>query len=1323
MRKLAVCIWAMLLSVTCAYAQQILFRNYSVKNGLCSNTIWSICQDANGYMWFGTKSGLNRFDGYTFTTYQFREGDKQSLGDNFIHKILLYDEKTLWLGTEKGIYSYHQETGVFQQVSIAEKDCVFDMVKDQHGKVWIGTRASGLFSYDTATQQVQQFKRNDSGNSISLNQIRALAIDARNRLWIGTFGAGIDVLDLNSMQFRNRKGGTDLSNNRITSIFEDLKGNIWCGSLGGLQLWHGGGDSCRNYVKGGEGQLNENIVRAIYQPSPQKLYLGTEKGLNVLDLNTQQFTAYTNKSSDPYSISDNAVYAICPDKEGGIWLGTFFGGVNYFPEKGSGYELYYATGEPNALSGNAVSSFLEDRPGSFYVGTENGGLSYFDSHKRSFLRYPFKPGQQPLSYHNIHSLLKDDDGNIWIGTFSAGINILNPATGKVIAHKYNQADTTTISNNNVYALYKDKDGIIWVGTTGGLNRYNPATKSFIRIHEMGLQRSLIYGIYEDDHNNLWFLTYDHGLIGTNKHSKKWVQYLPTGKPGSISSEKLISLLDDGEGHLWLGTDGGGLNRFDMATKTFEVFGEKQGISATVYGILKANNGALWLSTNNGIIEFSPESKTARVFNNFDHLQSNQFNYNAALRASDGKMYFGGINGFNAFHPDSLLRVEHTSAIALTRFQLFNKDVVPGEEGGPLQKQIGFTNNIELGHDQSVLSFEYAAMSYLAPEKIQYAYQMQGFDRGWNYVGHQRKATYTNLPAGKYVFKVKSTDIYGNWKDATADMLVTVHPPFYQTPLAYGVYAILLVAAVYAARSIYISQLRKKNEVKLERLKRQKEHEFYEHKIEFFTTMAHEIRTPLSLITAPLEQLITQNDWSPQVKEQLARMEENSDRLLNLVNQLLDFRRIESDVYTIRKEPVELVSFVQALYARLSAMANQKGIRFSMSTAFNQLLVQADPEALTKILTNLLINSFKFAKTRVEIRINDLDAARSYFSISVIDDGKGIPPNQLPYIFQPFFKLNSNGDNIGGTGIGLALAKALSEKHDGRLTVDTSDTTQFMLILPMEEQTAPAPVDRVFDEQQPTIMVVEDDPALLDFISKTLWAQQFNVLTATNGVEALAVLEQHAPDLILSDVMMPEMDGIAFCHTVKNNINYSHIPLVLLTARGNSESEIAGIESGADSYIIKPFKWKHLMVVVKNLLESRAKLKLKFTQHPLADVGTLSTNSKDKEFLEHLIRIIEERITDPQLSVEELSKEMAMSRSSLHKKLKTMVGHVPNEFIRLIRLRNAAKILSSGAQSISEVGYLVGFNSHSYFSKCFLQQFGLTPREFAEKNHSKQNKIK
>lgn len=1293
---------------------------------MSSNTVWNIIQDDQGYMWFGTKNGLNRFDGNTFKVYQAHS--TPSAENSFIHALCRFDSTRFWVGTEDGLYILDLVKEEFSKVKALGTDIVFSVIKDKRGYMWVGTRSNGLYKYDASKNHFFNYRKGAAGRAISHNQVRRLQQDDDGNIWIGTFGEGVDVLNPETGVVRNINAGTTdkhLSNNLVLTLCKDNKGNIWIGTLsGGLNCWIRSENKIRVYKSGGANAISDNIVRAISQPDTGKLYIGTEKGLNILDLAQDKFTVYTNHTNDPYSLSDNAVYSIYADKEGGIWLGTYFGGVNYFVRGGPGFNFYYPTGAADGLSGKAVSCFLEDRPGYFWVGTENGGLNYFDSHSGRFQKYPFIPGQETLSYNNIHALYKDKAGNLWVGTFSGGLNIINLKTGKIKHYLSNASDPTSISSNSIYSINEDRSGNIWVGTVKGLNIYDKQKDAFIRVKEKDLQNSCIYEVYEDATGNIWIATYENGVICRKAANNEWVKY--AAENSGLSSNRVIALHDDGIGNIWLGTDGGGLSKLNIRSQKFTNFLGHNGMPPVIFGILQDRQGYLWLSTNDGILKFSEKGNSALSFTNISNFSNRLYNYNAYYKASDGRMLMGSINGFSTFYPGQLALLPGKNNVVLTNFKLFNKEVSFNDKNSPLSVSPGYARTLKLNYNQSVISFEYAALNYKDPGRIKYAYMMQGFDDNWNIVGTQRNATYTNLPPGHYTFKVKATDVYGNWNEPVAAIAVMVKPPFYRTTLAYIFYIFSFAAGIWLLKNYFKRREQAKNAIKLERMNVQREHEFYQQKMEFFTTMAHEIRTPLSLVMAPLEKLLSAEE-KPETLRQLNVMEQNTQRLQTLVNQLLDFRRIESDIYTIKKERIELVSYIHALYSRFSPIAAQKGIKFNMATEVNQLVVDADAEALQKILSNLLINAFKFARSFVEIKISVPDAGKvagGGVSVSVSDDGVGIPQDQLQNVFKPFFKVTSPEHkikNIGGTGIGLSLAKALTEKHEGRLDVQSKPGghTVFVLNIPFDQQptvaiAAEEIAEDFVDSALPRILIVEDDVNMLDFISANFKSEGYHALCAVNGLEALKILEVQPVELVISDVMMPEMDGMALCKRIKTNFDYSHIPVILLTAKGNSESELEGIESGADAYVVKPFKWKHITVLVKNLLETRTKLKEKFNHQPLAGIATITTNTQDKKFIEKITNIIESRIDDYRLSVEELSRELAMSRSTLHKKLKAVTGQVPNEFIRLIRLKAATRLLVSGEHNISEVGYKTGFNSPSYFSRCFIQQFKLTPSEFLEK---------
>lgn len=1321
-------------------AQKIHFKNYTVADGLCSNTIWDIEQDEQGYMWFGTKYGLNRFDGYHFKSYQHRKDDPGSIGNNFIRKIFKYDSRTFWIGTDGGVFIFNLETQKFKLFEPLGKIFINDIFRMSNGDIWVATKEKGAYRYQQRSGKLQQFTSSATSlPRLSSNEISKIVEDDQGNIWLGTYGKGIDVLEKGSLKVRRyraegQKGS--LSNDAVIDLYKDLDGRMWVGTMsGGLNLFDAATGTFKVFKRSGTNSISDNIVRGIFQPRKGVLYLATEKGLNILDISTGRFRSYQHESNDPYSISDDAVYTIFKDNKGGVWSGTFFGGLNYHSENVPAFEYYYSSGGRNSLSGNAVSAFLEDDNNRFWIGTEDGGLNYFDANTKTFLSYPFKAGQDTLSYHNIHALYKDRGGNIWIGMYTGGLNIYNPRTGKVRRYTNNPADPSTLSDNSVYSIDEDRKGRIWVSTITGLNLYSPKQDKFIRIKGGNLDKMCIYQVCQDaERDLLWIATYDNGLLSLDPVSKHIQRYSYSGKEGSISSNKVITVFDDRKGNLWIGTDGGGLNLFNKRTKTFKVYGDEYGIkSAVIFGIVEDDKGKLWLSTNSGIYEFDPRTKKERNFGKWDNLQSQQYNYKSYYKSSSGKLYFGGIKGFNAFYPDSIERPEESAAITFTNFQLFNKDVEVQQQGSPLDRAINYTRHITLRHDQSVISFEYAALQHPAPQKARYAYKMEGFDKEWNYVGQQRKATYTNLPPGDYVFKVAETADGEVDERAINSVGITIKPPFYKTTLAYMVYAALSLAILFLVRRYSIHRVRRNNERKLERLKAKSEQDFYKQKIEFFTAMAHEIRTPLSLIIAPLERLMNSGEKNPETAGQLKIMEENSDRLLNLVNQLLDFRRIESDVYEIHPEKLELVSFVTSLYKRFSAIPYQNTVSFTLTTELKKLDLYADPEALTKILSNLLINAFKFTRSRVEMRINQPEKGHAddrFVSISIEDDGIGIPQNQLDNIFTKFFKVSSDNhhySNLGGSGIGLALAKSLAEKHGGELLVESQAglRTVFTVRIPLETsrrepaELFPGPdADEAAANDRPGVLIVEDDQALRSFIYESLQNEGYQPFKAQNGVEALDQLKKHSPDIVISDVMMPEMDGFELCRKIKTDINYSHIPVILLTAKTNAEAEIEGLENGADAYISKPFKWKQVSLITKNLLDLQLSVRQKFAQQPLDEPEVLIAESRDKKFMSSLISSIETHMSDTRFSVEELGKELGLSRSSLYKKVKSLTGYVPNEFIRLLRLKYAAKLLSTQEYTISEVGYMAGFNSHSYFSKCFYQQFNETPSEFAEKHRKK-----
>lgn len=1344
----------LLISTFILHAQQINFKQYTVADGLCQNTVWCVYQDSKGFMWFGTKDGLNRFDGITFKSYKNNPFGKNTLGNVFIRSIMEYDKNSLWIGTDEGIYVYDYIREEFHRFKIHAPGNVpittpvNSLIRASDGTIWIATLGQGAFNFQPPKNRLIQYKNSaDISTSLSNDFVSDVYETKDGSIWVSTLGGGLNqILKLDKKIVRyvhDRNVPGSITDNSVFVAYEDSQYNLWIGTEnGGLNMLDRARGIFTSYQsKGLAGDISSNTVRQIFESKPGELLIGTEKGLNVLNIDKRKFTVYQNQKNDYKSISDNAIYSIFRDKEGGIWVGTYFGGVNYIAKSNKQVEHYYPTGELASLSGRAVSAFLEDSKGRFWVGTEDGGLNLFDKRERSFTK--ILPG---TNYQNIHDLAEDKNGTIWIGTFLTGLVNYNPETRAYKNYLHNENNPNTLSNNSAFSVYKDNEGMIWVGTISGLNIYHPETDSFTRLNQLGLDRFYTYDILQDSKGNMWFATYGNGVICYNKKQNKWKQYAyaETDK-NSLSNNKVIVIYEDSKQRLWFGTEGGGLNLFNSVSDKIVRKGYNDGITSNViFGILEDNYGYLWISTNNGLLKYDPAKKTTNVYGDKDDFQGTQFNYKSFYKRADGKMYFGGINGFNAFYPENILKNNFIPPVKIVNFQLFNKDVTVGPNS-PLQKTISQTSSIRLAYDQSVIGFEFVALSYTAPTKNYYSYMLEGFDKEWLSSGSQRKVTYTNLPPGKYTFKVKAASSDGVWNTKGTSLQLIITPPWWQTLTAYIIYGLLIIIIFFISRRYILRSIHRKHQHRTEAARVEKEKNFYNQKIEFFTTIAHEIRTPLSLIIGPLENVMAEYEVEPDMQDQLELMDKNSKRLLNLVNQLLDFRKVEERRYNLSTERTEVIQLIRTIYSRFNVNSSKK-THITLDSEMASFFSWVDVEVLTKVLSNLLFNAIKFTNSNVTVSIDEIKMVElpvdgkthPCIIIHVSDDGDGISPEQINNIFEPYLQLSDSGNNgIPGTGIGLALARSLTELHNGVLSVvsqlgkgstfsvtipvmlentiiDTlssdifkQDTRAVSTAIEKQENQA---VEVKANTSKATILIVEDNVEVLGFLKQSFDKHNYHVFTAPNGEAALVKLNQYEIDLVLSDVMMPNMDGFELCKRIKDNVETSHIPVVLISAKSGSESVVEGFELGADAYLSKPFSMKQVQLQVNNIIQSRRLLRKKFN-NPFSQPKDLSYNKNDQKFLENITKVIEEHLLVTNFGVEELSREIGISRSGLHKKLKVMIGLGPNELIRSVRLKHAAQMILKHEYNLSEVAYNTGFSSPSYFTKCFTKEFGVNPKEF------------
>ena len=1300
------------------------FKNLSIRNGLSQNTVNAILQDRKGFMWLGTKDGLNRYDGLSFRKFKHDAANPRSIGNSFITSLYEDFNGNIWVGTDAGVYIYYPEKEAFEEFDCQSLEktrierSVSMIAGDKQGRVWIAVEAQGMFCYDAR----QKLLRNYPLSEISSN-IKCFTFDSGGTLWLGFYGDGLyyskDNLATVHPYGSPEDGKREFEGGVITKI---VQGNYNCLYIGSVKE----GVSELNLTSGQVRNLlaidesGESIFcRDLLPYSDNELWIGTESGIYIYNLRTAQFIHLRASLYDSYSLSDNAIYALYKDREEGLWIGSYFGGVDYYPRQYTYFAKYYPKNIANSLHGKRVREFCRADDGTLWIGTEDGGLNHFNPKTKEF--HFFEPS---AGFTNIHGLCMDGS-HLWVGTFSKGLRVIDTRTG-VVLRTYTEGHTPhSLNDNSIFSICRTSAGEIYLGTLFGLLRYKRTQDNFDCIPE--LNGKFVYDIKEDSYGNLWLATYANGAYCYDVSARRWKNYVFDAEDEkSLPYDKVLSVFEDSYRQIWLTTQGGGFCLFHPDTETFTRYGLKDGLpNDVVYQIVEDDDRFLWLTTNNGLVRFDPKTMEMKVFSTANGLPTNQFNYRSGFKDEAGNIYLGSINGFVAFDPRTFAENRQVPAVAITDFLLFNKEVSVGETDSPLKSSITFSDKVVLTADQNSFSFRIAALSYQAPRMNKLMYKLEGFDEGWLTIGESPLVTYSNLGYGDYVFKVKASNSDGVWNEQETSLHLSILPPFYLSGWAYCFYVLFFMGCLVCVIFYFKRRNYRKQHRQMEMLEQEKEREVYHAKIDFFTNVAHEIRTPLTLIKGPLENIILKKEVDSETKEDLYIMKQNTERLLNLTNQLLDFRKTETRGFRLNFTECDVVAVLRETYFRFTSLAKQKGLDFILELPQECFMADVNQEALTKIISNLLNNGVKYASTYLRI---SLETDEKVFHIRTFNDGEMIPDTMKEEIFKPFVRLDKEDEVTTGTGIGLALSRSLAELHQGSLMMEKGEEVNcFCLTLPVnQDSTITLSAENVSQveenscgweqeetdtkEKKPMILVVEDNPDMLAFIRKQL-TTEYSVLTAMNGIEALAVLDNHYVNLVVSDVMMPQMDGFELCKTIKSDLSYSHIPVVLLTAKTNIQSKIEGLELGADAYIEKPFSVEYLLANISSLIHNREKLRQTFAKSPFVAANTMALTKADEEFIWKLNDIIQANLHNPEFSMEDMADALKMSRSSFYRKIKGVLDLSPNEYLRLERLKQAAQLLKEGKSRVNEICYTVGFNSPSYFSKCFLKQFGVLPKDF------------
>ncbi|WP_184549414.1 hybrid sensor histidine kinase/response regulator transcription factor [Mucilaginibacter sp. FT3.2] len=1367
-----------------AQNSQYQFSRLNISNGLSHNKVSCIFKDPKGFMWFGTASGLNRYDGYTFKVFKHDVNNKNSVNEDFINNIFEGPEKKLWVITPAGYSFYDPETEQFNNdVSSVLHACklpgypfVSKILHNGKGDFWFLCPDSGLYRYNELKKTATRYyHHHDSSPLLYSSSVTDIVQDANSNIWLAYDDGVVELFDVkrNAITYH-----TDIfkkaANNRGKdySITIDSEGDLWVFNPNmdsGVYYYSRRTGRFRYITKeSAETPLTSNNITNIVQAGDGLMWISTDHGgINLLDKKSGKITYLLNREDDAKSLGQNTV-SLYKDNKGIIWARTLREGISYYHKNIIRFPLYrHFASDPRSLSFEDVNKFAEDKSGNLWVGTNGGGLIYFDRKTGKFTQYKHDPANpNSLSSDIIVSLCIDHDQQLWIGTYFGGLNHFD---GKNFIHyKHNDKVPTSIADDRVWNILEDSSNRLWIGTfAAGLQIFDRDKQIFSSpFKQTDIRAPYISALFEDTKGNLWV----GGYLGIDKILKNGRGIIHYNKkkndPNSLTGDDINSITQDSRGLMWIATRDG-LSILNPETNRFISLTKKDGLPDNqVLNVLEDNRGAMWLSTSKGLgrITLTPDNGTSKFqferFDETDGLQGREFTVNAALKTSKGELVFGGSHGFNIFDPQSIHPNIDEPKLIFTDFQLFNKSIAANEEVDGhvvLSKAISATQEITLNHSENVFTIEFAALNFFNPNKITHQYMMEGFDKGWLTANNAtRKATYTNLDGGDYTFKVRAIGQEGKWKPSYIKLKIKVLPPFWKSTLAYVIYLLMITGTLFFIRRRGIQKIRRqfiaekekfiaekeKQEAKLiieqERQEVKRMRDLDQLKTKFLTNVSHEFRTPISLIMAPVEKMLTRADQEQ--KQQLGMIGKNARRLLNMVNQLLDFRKMEVQELKLHSKPGDMVKFINEIYLSFTDIAEQKEINFIFDTTIDSLFTSFDHDKIERILFNLLSNAFKFTLPggQVSVLLNvDSETGDTPLEIKVIDTGIGIPHEKQSKIFERFFQHDIPESMINqGSGIGLAITHEFVKMHGGEITVESepdrgscfSVKLPFVIYnsrekdLPSDDEIDNDSVNEITHNEDKSIskeprsnkkqvvLLVEDNDDFRFYLKDNL-KDVFFLIEASNGREGWQkALSQH-PDIIISDISMPGMTGIELCKKLKKDKRTSHIPVVLLTALTGDEEQIKGLEIGANDYMTKPFNFEILISKIKNILTLRDTYKRTYKKQMDVQLQETPLENEDEKLLRCIVEYIESNIVNESLSVKELSSKMNMSRVSLYKKVLMLTGKSPVDFIRSIRLKKAVYLLETSQLTISQIGYEVGFNSPKYFTKAFKDEYNIPPSAY------------
>lgn len=1311
----------------------LLFNNLKVKDGLPVNEIFTIDQDSTGFIWLGTINGIVRYDGYEMKIFRKEGSRKTALPDNQITSLAHNKQLGMWAGSYEGLVYFDTRTNESKLVDLGKPREIRCLLLQGDSLLWIGT-AEGLIKLNTTKLSFKIY--NEQNSTLGSNIIRSLFVDSDENLWIGTFN-GLNLLTRNEkMDYFDLKGEykPELKNNLILDIQPFTKGNdstLWIGTETGLVMFNRKSNQKKVFNAENIGFGNE-VVKCIFPLNDGQLYFGTDFGFYFFNSKTGDFQLSLHDPFNNYSLSNNVVWDIFQDNAGIIWLATA-NGISQLNVNQSMFRFTPVFNKVGDLQvGNQVNDIYCDNNNTLWLATKSGVVAQHASGKITTFSNN-KSSPFPLVFNNINTITGDNSGRIWIGS-AGGINVWD--------EKQNRMHTITadfnlnrgLRSNYISTFIAPPDGSFWVSTWGG-GLYK-AKGNFSDIDDIYFEYIADFNtnVFSSD-NKIWLE--NKNKIYTIDLSTMQIDELKTLN-NHLENKDVNSILVTTKGELWIGLTKN-LLKYNISTSQLSTYDIVSGEESYINNLSEDFQGNIWGTTLTSIFQLSSNTNEIEIFPMNKGIPLDVFLSQSNCQSRSGEIFFGGNDGFISFNPKEIRKNMYCPETIITGIKINNKPIEKIDElkgQNRSNKLISFYNNIVLKYDQHSISIGFSALHFGNPLRNLYAFMLEGYDKEWNYTtGFQNFATYSNLSSGKYLFKVKGTNNDGVWFDNTAELNIVVKPPIWASAWAILFYLILFQVVLTMLFITFRNKIRYKAEINAITLEKEKNEELALAKQQFFTNISHEFRTPLNLIMGPVQTVLDNFKLEPNAQTLLQLAAKNSRRLLSLVNQLMDIRKIENKTLKLNIQPIEIISFCKEQYEMFFDVAANHQIKYHFEAPETNLKLITDPAKLESVIQNLLSNAFKFTPQNGQITFKLELFDEQMMRITIADTGSGILPEDQASIFNRFYQGNNASGKQAGYGIGLNLAKEYCELMNGSIGFESQPGfgTTFKVEIPMKN---PVVIQQTTDKliqlstesllsktksigimeqvSLSTILVVDDHFDTIEFIRLSL-AGKYHIITASNGKEALKLLEKNKIDLVVSDVMMPEIDGLSLCEKVKANPKYSNIPIILLTAATLSSQHIKGFRVGADDYMIKPFNTEILEARIESLLFRNRKMEDYIKQQLIVGNKDVEVDSYNEKLLQETIIFINKHLSDPEINIDKMCKSIGVSHSSLYRKIKAQTGLTLNELTRQIKLKRAAQLMKSKKLTIAEIMDETGFTNHSYFAKCFKKEYGLSPREWAEKN--------